>query len=56
MHHVDVVRLDVVEEALVVRDENDGSVVPPASVDAGRDGAQGVDVETGVLCLLQFFF
>jgi hypothetical protein len=46
--HVDVVRLHVLEDALVVGDEDHRVVGPPQPVHALRDDLERVDVEPGV--------
>src|SRR2546428_190986 len=46
--HVDVVRLDVLQEPLVVRHQDHGVVGTPQAVHALRDGLERVDVEARV--------
>src|SRR3990172_3182543 len=46
--HVHPVRHDVVQEALVVRDDEHGAVFRPQRIDAVGDDAHGVDVEPAV--------
>ena len=53
---VDVVGHDVVEEALVVRDEDDRVLGRAQLVDALRDDAQRVDVEAGVVSSIMASF
>src|SRR5215510_15498486 len=48
VEHVDEMRLDVVEEPLVVRDEDDGVVLVGQLVDSARNDAQRVDVQAGI--------
>ena len=45
---VDVVRLDVAQDALIVRDQERAHVGADEGVHAGRDDPERVDVETGV--------
>src|ERR1051326_1976028 len=46
--HVHAVGLDVLEETLVMRDQDDRAAGIAQAVDAGRDHAQRVDVEAAV--------
>src|SRR5690606_32370927 len=47
--HVDEVRLDVVEDPLVVGDQQDAAIgLALVAVDSLGDDAQGIDVQTGV--------
>src|SRR5919106_6115153 len=46
--NMDAARLDVIEEPLIVRDEEDAHVVPGELVHAGRHVLECVDVEAGV--------
>src|SRR4029453_2988517 len=50
--HVDVVRLDVLQEPLVVRHQDHAVVGAPQAVHALRDGLERVDVEPRI-CLVQ---
>src|SRR5215208_711021 len=47
-HDVDVIRLDVPQDPLVVRDDDRGELGPAQLVDAPGDDLQGIDVEPGV--------
>src|ERR1700741_319859 len=46
--HVDVMRLDVIQDPLVVRDQEDPQFRSRERVHAFGDDAEGVDVESGV--------
>src|SRR5262245_62790735 len=45
---VDEMRLDVIEQPLVVRDQDDRVILVGQLVDAARHDAQSVDVQTGI--------
>jgi hypothetical protein len=51
MKDVHPVRLEVLEDARVVSDDENAHVLPFETGDAVGDGAQGVDVQSGVLQL-----
>ena len=46
--HVDVIRLDVVQNALVVGDDNKRALAVAQGVHPVGDNLQGVDIQTGV--------
>src|SRR5262249_33435169 len=45
---VDLVRLDVIEEALIVGDDQDAAMLAAQGVDAAGDDAQSIDVQARV--------
>jgi len=49
MKDVNPVRLEVLEDARVVSDDENAHVLPFETGDAVGDGAQGVDVQSGLL-------
>src|SRR5262245_7532347 len=48
VEHVDIMRLDVIEQPLVMRDEDYGVVFFGQLIDAARDDPQRVDVQSGI--------